>query len=71
MNMMRRIAGSKWGTNKKALKKVYTARIHPVLEYGITAWATAAASHLKKINRTQNQAMRLMTGCMKSTPMEN
>ena len=71
MNMMRRIAGSKWGANKNILKKIYTSRIRPVLEYGITAWSTAATSHMKKISTIQNQAMRIMTGGMKTTPIRS
>ena len=70
MNMMRRISGSRWGADLSVLKKLYTARVRPVMEYGVTAWNTAANCHLKKINTVQNQAMRIMTGGIKSTPID-
>jgi len=37
------------------------------MEYGMAATATAAKSHTDKIARIQNQAMRLMTGAMRTT----
>ena len=44
-------------------------RIRPVLEYGIAATATAAKSNSDRLARLQNQAMRMMTGAMRSTPI--
>ena len=41
--------------------------MRPVLEYGIAAWATAAKSNFNKI--VQNQGMRIITGCLKTTPI--
>uniref|UniRef100_A0A0B7BRW2 Uncharacterized protein n=1 Tax=Arion vulgaris TaxID=1028688 RepID=A0A0B7BRW2_9EUPU len=39
------------------------------LEFGSTAWATAANTHLQTLDRVQNQALRIITGAMKSTPI--
>ena len=74
LRLMRKLAGSTWGTNDQTLKKVYTGYIHPVIEYGMTAWCTAAKSHFDRLNIVQNQANRIITGGIKSTPiieMEN
>ena len=51
------------------LKKLYVGRIRPVLEYGIAASSTAAKSNSCKLFRVQHQAMRMMTGAMRSTPI--
>lgn len=69
MAIMKKLAGTTWGADEKVLKKLYTARVRPVLEYGITAWATAAKSNFVKISRVQNQGMRIITGSMKTTPI--
>ena len=42
--------------------------VRPVLEYGITAWATASNTQFYKINKVQNFAACIITGAMKSTP---
>ena len=68
--IMRKLAGTDWGADEHILKKLYTGRVRPVLEYGISAWATAAKSNLDHINKIQNQAQRLITGAMKSTPIQ-
>ena len=56
MSLMRKLSGTSWGADYKVQKTLYTGRIRPVLEYGITAWGTAAKSNLNKANRIQNQA---------------
>lgn len=67
---MKKLAGTDWGADQQTLKKLYVGRVRPVAEYGITAWATAAKSNFDQINRVQNQAHRLITGAMKSTPIQ-
>ena len=67
--IMRKLAGTDWGADQCILKTLYTGRVRPVMEYGISAWATAAKSNLEHINKVQNQAQRLITGAMRSTPI--
>ena len=69
---LRKLAGTNWGggaANEATLKKVYTGAIRPVLEYGSKAWTSAANSHLQALNKVQNQALRLITGAMKTSPI--
>ena len=70
LGLMRKLAGTSWGCDKNILKKVYQARVRPVLEYGMASWTTAATSNFDKINRVQNQAARIITGGIKSTPIK-
>jgi hypothetical protein len=42
MNIMRKLAGTKWGANEKILKSVYQGNVRPHLEYGSSSWMTAA-----------------------------
>ena len=51
------------------LKKLYVGRTRPVLEYRMAASSTAAKSNSSKLSRMQHQAMRMMTGAMRSTPI--
>ena len=68
--LMKKLAGTTWGADAGVLKKMYTGRIRPVLEYGVTAWGTAAKSNFDKVSKVQNQAARIITGAMKSTPIQ-
>ena len=66
---MKKLAGTSWGADATTLKRLYTGRARPTLEYGITAWGTAAKSNFNKVSKIQNQVTRIITGAMKSTPI--
>jgi ribonuclease HI len=68
--LMKKLAGTTWGADTKTLKRLYTGRVKPVLEYGMTAWGTTAKSNFDRVSRVQNQAARIITGAMKSTPIQ-
>ena len=68
--IMKKLAGTTWGADAGVLKKMYTGRVRPVLEYGVTAWGTAAKSNFDRVSKVQNQATRIITGAMKSTPIQ-
>ena len=69
LNIMRKLAGTQWGANHEILKKVYQGTVRPHLEYGSSSWMTAAKSHQQALDRIQNQAMRIIAGAMKTTPI--
>ena len=67
--IMRKLSGTTWGASADILKKVYQQGVRPHLEYGSTAWGTAATTTLQGLDRIQNQALRIITGALKSTPI--
>jgi hypothetical protein len=74
LNILRKLAGTNWGANANTLNRIYTGVIRPNLEYGSSAWSCAAKSHRQALDRVQNQALRVITGAMRTTPivqMEN
>ena len=70
LNIMRKLAGTHWGANENILKAVYQGTVRPHLEYGSNSWLTAAKSHHHTLDKVQNQALRIITGAMRSTPIE-
>ena len=66
---MKKLAGTTWGADTVTLKRLYTGRVRPVLEYGMTAWGTTAKPNFDRVSKVQNQATRIITGAMKSTPI--
>ena len=55
----------------KTLNKAYVENVMPALEYGMATWETAAKSNLDRLTKVQNQATRIMTGAIKSTPVKD
>ncbi|KAK3784245.1 hypothetical protein RRG08_031630 [Elysia crispata] len=68
-SLLKKLAGTSWGADMKVLKKTYVGYVRPVIEYGMASWGTAAKTNFQKIERVQNQSLRILTGGMKSTPM--
>ena len=66
---MRKLTGTRWGANEKTLRTVYEGSVLNQIEYGSTAWSSAAKTNLQRLDKVQNQAMRIITGAMRSTPI--
>jgi len=67
--ILRKLAGTTWGANERILKSIYQGTVRPHLEYGSTAWSNAAKTTLHTLDLVQNQALRIITGAMRSTPI--
>ena len=68
-SLLKKLTGRSWGAYMKVLKKTYVGYVRPVIEYGMASWGTAARTNFQKIERVQNQSLRILTGGMKSTPI--
>ena len=65
------VANTEWGWRKEHLTQLYSAFISSISSYADFAWMPCAAkSHLKKLKRAQNKALRLVTGQYVATPVE-
>ena len=69
--LLKKLAGSDWGADNAVLRKAYVGYVRPVLEYSMAAWSTTTDSNFNKICRVQNQNLRIMTGALKSTPIND
>ena len=67
---MKKLASTAWGADASTLKRLYTGRVRPVLEYGMAAWGTTAKTNMDTMSKVQNQAARIITGSMRSTPIQ-
>ena len=59
---MKKLASTTWGADASTLKRQYTGRVRPVLEYGMAAWGTKAKTNMDKMSKVQNQEARIITG---------
>ena len=70
MNVMKALASHSNGCSKENLKTLYKQSIRPTLAYASPAWhSNLADTHKKRMQTAQNQALRLITGCTRSTPI--
>lgn len=67
LQLMQVISSQKWGADIKSLLTIYKTLIRPIIDYGSIAYDSAAKSTLKIVEKIQNKALRICTGCMKNT----
>jgi len=63
------LKGTSWGAGKRPLLTVYRSLVRSVIEYGMEAHFFTSPSLLKPSQKIQNDALRLFTGALVSTPV--
>ena len=69
----KRAVGPMWGLSPKTCKWIYTTVVRPILSYSATVWVRTLdnKNNLKKLERVQALALRIMTGAFPSTPFNS
>ena len=68
LNLLKRLASTNWGTNKKTLRQLYTGYVRAVFDHSAPLQATASQTNQLKLDRLQNQGLRFVCGALKTTP---
>lgn len=64
LRTLRALAGSGWGCQKEVMLSAYKTYVEPVINYAAAVWTpNASDSSINQLQRIQNQALRLATGC--------
>ena len=72
LNVLRALTNTSFGHSKEDIARVYKQYIRPILSYAHTSWQTdLAATHMNRLQTTQNAALRIATGCTASTPVHH
>ena len=68
---LRILANTSWGCSQEDLRIMYVGYVRSVLEYGSDVWGSGiSATRLMKLDVVQNQAARLITGCVNKTSID-
>ena len=65
-NLLRRLAGTKWGAHFDVLQTSTTALAFAPAEYCSPVWCRSAHTH--RLDAALNNGLRLVSGCIRSTP---
>ena len=68
LNIVKKLASTKWRINKQTLRQLYMGYVRPSLEYSRAALSTATHTHLATLDKVQNQALWFISGAMRTTP---
>ena len=69
ISLLRRLAGSGWGTGAKTLRRAALSLIYSTAEYCAPAWCRSA--HTRLIDSVLNAALRIVTEYLRPTPTDN
>ena len=69
VSLQRRLAGSGWGTGAKTLRTAALSLNCLTAEYYAPAWCRSA--HTRLIDSVLNDALRIVTGCLRPPPTDN
>lgn len=69
LNILRCLTGVWWGAHPFTMRLLYNALIRSVLDYGTFLLHPSNTSAAKKLDSVQSKALRLVTGAMKSSPI--
>ena len=67
-NLLRRLASTKWGADFKVLRSSGLALAFSTAEYCVPVWCRS--THTQTVDSALNDTMRLISGCIRSTPTE-
>lgn len=69
LNLLKVLAGHKWGSDTIVLLRIYKALILSRIDYGSIAYGTASKTDLKKLDTIQSTALRVVLGAFRSSPI--
>jgi len=67
LNLMRAVAGSTWGANKKTLLITYRTLIWSIIDYGSIAYNAAPETTKNRLGVIQHKVLRIVCGAFCST----
>ena len=67
VSLIRRLAGTTWGASAKVLRISTQALVFSAAEYCAPTWSRSP--HAKKVDTAINNALRIISGCLKPTPV--
>ena len=69
VTLVRQLVGSGWGAGAKTLRIATLSLVYSAAEYCAPVWCHSAHTHL--INSVLNDALRIVTGCLRPTPTDH
>lgn len=69
LNILKLLSGSGWGLHPKHIRILYISLVRSRLDFGCFLYGNCAKTHLLKLDRVQNQALRIIGGFIKSSPI--
>ena len=71
LNLLKVLAHTDWGADRKVLLRLYRALIRSKLDYGCIVYGSARKSYLQMLDPIHHQGLRLALGAFRTSPIES
>ena len=71
IQLLRVVAHTEWGADKKTLLKLYRTLVRAKLDYGCFIYRSARKSYLRELDTIHHQGLRLALGAYNTSPVES
>ena len=71
LNLLKVVALSEWGADRKVLLRLYRSLVRSKLDYGSIVYGSARKSYLKVLNSIHNEGLRLVLGAFRTSPVNS
>lgn len=71
LDLMKSVSSTEWGADQKTLMTIYRSLIRSKLDYGCIVYNSANNTDLTNLESISNEAMRIASGCFRSTPIHS
>ena len=71
LNLLKAVAHSEWGADRKVLLRLYRSLIRSKLDYGSIVYGSARKSYLKILDSICNEGLRLVLGAFRTSPINS
>ena len=68
---MRSVSSTDWRADQKTLMMIYRSLIRSKIDYGCIVYNSASSRELVSLESVSNEAMRISSGCFRSTPISS
>ena len=67
INLLKVLAGSRWGTDRETILMVYRSLIRSCMEYGCEVYDSTCKTHKRRLDRVQVQCLRICSWALQCT----
>ena len=71
LNLLRVVAHTDWGADRKVLLHLYRTIVRSKLDYGSVVYGSARESYLKTLDTIHHQGIRLALGAFRTSPADS
>ena len=68
LKLVKKLASTSWGADKNTLRQLYLGYVRSTMDYSLALQSLSSKTTQLSVDRIQNNALRFISGAMKSTP---